>query len=91
METDAPEYLADRYTAIMRHWHRRYGAEPVVWTGTTLQYSVARPPANRPEALALAWEYRLYNDGEYDLYRADSLTDLAAGLLGAPVWRMWWD
>ncbi|MEU4221461.1 DUF4253 domain-containing protein [Actinoplanes sp. NPDC026623] len=81
------------HAAIMRHWHHRYGAEPVVLTGTTLQYAVARPPATRPEALALAlaWEYRLYNDGEYDLYRADTLTGLAAGLLDAPVWRMWWD
>jgi hypothetical protein len=79
------------HAAIMRYWHQRYGAEPVVWTGTTVQYAVARPPTSRPDALALAWEYRLYNDGEYDLYRADSLTDLAAGLLNAPVWRMWWD
>jgi hypothetical protein len=79
------------HAAIMRYWHQRYGAEPVVWTGTTLQYAVARPPTVRSDALALAWEYRLYNDGEYDLYRADCLTDLAAGLLDAPVWRMWWD
>jgi len=80
-----------QHAAIMRYWHHRYGAEPVVWTGTTIQYAVARPPAVRLDALALAWEYRRYNDGEYDLYRADSLTDLAASLLDAPVWRMWWD
>jgi hypothetical protein len=79
------------HAAIMRHWHQRYGAVPVVWTGTTLQYAVARPPATKAEALALAWEYRLYNDGEYDLYRAETLLDLAGGLLNAPVWRMWWD
>ncbi|MEU4155338.1 DUF4253 domain-containing protein [Actinoplanes sp. NPDC026670] len=79
------------HAAIMRHWLDRYGAEPVVWTGTTLDYAVARPPSTRPEAIALAWEYRQYNDGEYDLYRAETLTDLAAGLLNAPVWRTWWD
>lgn len=79
------------HAAIIRHWNNRYGAEPVAWTGTTIEYAVARPPATRAAAVALAWEYRLYNDGEYDLYRAETLTGLAAGLLGAPVWRMWWD
>ncbi|MBB4741565.1 hypothetical protein BJY16_005024 [Actinoplanes octamycinicus] len=79
------------HAAIMRYWQQRYGAEPVVLTGTTVEYAVARPPLTRPDALALAWEYRLYNDGEYDLYRAETLTDLAGGLLGNPVWRMWWD
>lgn len=79
------------HAAIMRYWHGRYGAEPVVWTGTTVEYAVARPPSTRADAIALAWEYRQYNDGEYDNYYADSLTDLAASLLNAPVWRMWWD
>jgi uncharacterized protein DUF4253 len=79
------------HAAIMRYWNGRYGAEPVVWTGTTLEYAVSRPPTTRPDALALAWEYRQYNDGEYDYYRADTLTDLAASLLNAPVWCMWWD
>ncbi|GAA1634449.1 hypothetical protein J3R03_000586 [Actinoplanes couchii] len=79
------------HAAIMRYWYQRYGAEPVIMSGETLQYAVARPPATRADALALAWEYRQYNDGEYDLYHADTLTDLAGGLLNAPVWRMWWD
>jgi len=79
------------HAAIIRYWHDRYGAEPVAWTGTTVEYAVARPPTTRSAAVALAWEYRLHNDGEHDLYRAETLTDLAAGLLGAPVWRMWWD
>ncbi|BCJ47166.1 hypothetical protein GCM10010168_72450 [Actinoplanes ianthinogenes] len=79
------------HAAIMRYWQERYGAELVVLTGTTVEYAVARPPLTRPDALALAGRYRAYNDGEYDLYGAEHLTDLAAGLLGAQVWRMWWD
>ncbi|MDI6103639.1 DUF4253 domain-containing protein [Actinoplanes sp. NEAU-A12] len=79
------------HSAIMRYWHGRYGAEPVVWTDTTLEYAVARPPTTPPHALALAWEYRQYNDGEFDYYRAATLTELAAGLMNAPVWRVWWD
>ncbi|MEU8664999.1 DUF4253 domain-containing protein [Actinoplanes philippinensis] len=79
------------HAAIMRHLLDEYGAEPVFWSGPTLDYLVARPPTTRPEALALACKYRRYNDGEYDFYRAETLTDLAAALLNNPVWRMWWD
>ncbi|WP_433788435.1 DUF4253 domain-containing protein [Actinoplanes sp. CA-252034] len=79
------------HAAIMRHFLEEYGAEPVYWSGPNLDYTVARPPATRPDALALAWKYRQYNDGEYDFYLADTLTDLAAALLDNPVWRTWWD
>lgn len=48
-------------------------------------------PAWTAVALALAWEYHLHNDGGYDPYRAETLTDLAASLLDHPVWRLWWD
>ena len=79
------------HAAIMRYWQGRCGAEPVGLTGTTIEYAVARPPATRADALALAREYRQYNDGAPDLYRAETLTELAAGLRNAPVWRVWWD
>ncbi|GIE77064.1 hypothetical protein Aph02nite_30140 [Actinoplanes philippinensis] len=79
------------HAAIMRHFLDEYGAEPVFWSGANLDYLVARPPTTRPEAVALAWKYRRYNDGEYDFYRAETLTGLAAALLNNPVWRMWWD
>ena len=59
-----------------------FGSEPAL---------VARPPATRAGALTLAWEYRAYNDGAYDFYFADTMTQLAASLHGALVWRMWWD
>lgn len=79
------------HVAILRHWHDRYGAEIVAMTGRTAEFAVARPPRTRIEALALAWEYFLYNDGYYDLYHADNLTELAASLIGASVWLAWWD
>ncbi|MFI7066112.1 DUF4253 domain-containing protein [Kribbella sp. NPDC050124] len=79
------------HAAILRTWEQRHGAELVVLTGTTAEFAVARPPRTRPEALALAWEYLVYNDGYYDLYGADNLTELAASLLAAPVWLAWWD
>jgi hypothetical protein len=72
-------------------WENRYGAELVVLTGTTAEFAVARPPRTRADAVTLAWEYFVYNDGYYDLYGADNLTQLAASLLAAPVWLAWWD
>jgi hypothetical protein len=45
----------------------------------------------RFETLHLAWQYKAYNDGYYDFYFADNLTDLAASLHEAPIWRCWWD
>ena len=51
----------------------------------------APAPRTRPQALALAWEYFVYNDGYYDYYGADDITQLAAGLLGADTWIAWWD
>jgi hypothetical protein len=79
------------HAAILRYFHTRYGAELVAMTATTAEFTVGRPPANRLDAVQLAWEYRNYNDGEYDFYFADTLTDLAASLQGTTVWRAWWD
>ena len=44
----------------------------------TAEFAVGRPPHTKADALALAWEYTVYNDGCYDYYRAGNLTDLAA-------------
>ena len=79
------------HVAILRYWNDRYGAELVAMTGTTVELTVRRPPRTRPPALALAWEYFVYNDGYYDYYGADDITQLAAGLLGADTWIAWWD
>lgn len=79
------------HAAILRYWHDRHRADLVAISGATTEFTVARPPRTRAEALPLAWEYVQYNDGDYDLYGAETLTDLAAGLLAAPVWLAWWD
>ncbi|MGI5175490.1 DUF4253 domain-containing protein [Dactylosporangium sp. CA-152071] len=79
------------HAAILKHFHARYGAELVAMTGTTAEFTVKWPPRDRAGALRLAAEYRVYNDGEYDYYGADTLTDLAVSLSHATVWRAWWD
>jgi len=79
------------HVAILRYWNDRYGAELVAMTGTTVELTVRRPPRTRRQALALSWEYFVYNDGYYDYYGAEDITQLAAGLLGADTWIAWWD
>jgi hypothetical protein len=79
------------HAAILQYFHERYGVELVALTATTAEFAVSRPPIERLDVVRLAWEYRTYNDGEYDYYLADTLTDLAVSLQGALVWRVWWD
>lgn len=79
------------HAAILRYWNAAYGAEPVVMTAETVELSLTNPAATRLQALGLAWEYELYNDGSYDYYLADDLTELAAGLLLNDVVLAWWD
>jgi hypothetical protein len=86
---DCPEPA--EHAAILHYWHDRYGVDLVAISGATTEFAVARPPRTRPEALAVAWDYVQYNDGDYDLYGAETLTDLAASLIAAPVWLAWWD
>lgn len=81
----------DQHAAILRYWHGRYGAELVTAFDDAADIAVARPPRDRHQALQLAWEYQCYNDGAYDIYGADCLTDLAASLVDADCWRAWWD
>ncbi|MET7424991.1 DUF4253 domain-containing protein [Dactylosporangium sp. NPDC005555] len=79
------------HAAILRYFHARYGAELVAMTTDSAEFTVRHPPLDRPAALRLAMEYTVYNDGAYDNYFADTLTDLAVSLGGEPVWRVWWD
>jgi hypothetical protein len=79
------------HAAILRYWNEKYGAEVVAMTAETVELHLAKPPATRAEALELAWEYELYNDGAYDRYLADDLRELAAGLLDNEVLLAWWD
>lgn len=78
------------HAAMLHHFHTRYGAEPVILTRDSIEFTVARPPLDRRSALTLAWDFATYSDAA-DLYGVDSLPELAAALLGATVWRAWWD
>jgi hypothetical protein len=78
------------HVAIMKDWHKRYGAEVVGITHDIVEMFVARPPRNREQALALAREQYLYCD---DIVRqgVGTLEVLAATLRGGKSWYFWWD
>jgi hypothetical protein len=81
------------HSAVLRHWHHRYGAEIVCMPGIgQLELAVTRPPRTRLEALDFAWEYIFYClDGMASPYEADDIQDLAACLIDAEIVRFYWD
>jgi hypothetical protein len=82
---------AAEHSAILRHWHDRYGAELVCMTGTTAEMALTRPPRTRPDALAFAWEDASYCQNSHAVYAVDDLAGLAASLIDAEVVVAWWD
>jgi hypothetical protein len=74
------------HIAAYRSWRDRFGAELVAWTGETVSFRIARPPATREEALRLADELCLIR-GDVMFNRYYGLADFAAGLMAST----WWD
>lgn len=90
------------HVALFKRWARRWGAELACYACNQLEFRVTEPPWQRVDALALAWEHFAYcsdvlGEGSTLQARASSsfddwhLEDLASALIGAPVWRFWWD
>lgn len=77
------------HVAVLSRWRERFGAEVVTIGRDTIELRVARPPADRESALALAREQIAYapallEDG------ARSIAEIAASRIGAPVWSFRW-
>lgn len=85
---DCPD--PESHVALMKRWHDAHGAEVVGIAGDVVEMQVARPPADRAAALALAREQFIYCT---DIVHqgTGSLEALAAGLLRGKVWYFWWD
>lgn len=81
-----PEY----HGAALRDWQRRFGAELVGINRDTIELRVARRPADRAQALALAREQYAYCPDIVD-QGAMSIEALAAILLESDWWFFWWD
>ena len=78
------------HVAAHRRWRAQYGAEIVGISSDVINMRVARRPATREEALALAREQYLYCS-DIVLQGTETLEPLAAGLMESDWWYFWWD
>lgn len=78
------------HVAFLRRWEERFGAVVYGISVDTIEMEVARPPADRATALALADQQSAYG---FDIVaqRAGTVEALAASLVDAPRWNFWWD
>ncbi len=81
---------AEDHALVWRAWQVGNGAELIVLTGDTVEFRVARPPASRAAALALALDQYVYC---YDIVDqgTETVDALAAVLEASDFWFFWWD
>ena len=79
----------EEHAAVLRDWHARHGAEPVVMGADTLEL-VVRPLREPAEAKRIAIEQYGYCSDIVD-QGVGTVAELASGLPGLPVWFFWWD
>ena len=78
-------------SSVLRSWEDRFGARLVAMGFDTVLVSVAAPPVDVTEALAVAAEHLGFC---YDAVCQDGpgvLARYAAELVGVGAWRFWWD
>jgi hypothetical protein len=76
-------------SAVLRSWEDRFGATLVGLGHASLELSVAAPPWEPTECLAIAGEHYAFCD---DTYRGNpgTLRDYANLLRGNTRWSFWW-
>ncbi|MCO6044027.1 DUF4253 domain-containing protein [Aeoliella sp. ICT_H6.2] len=85
---DCPDAVV--HCAFLQHWQREFGAEIACASSHTLECIVSRPPLDQDAALHLAWEQFWYCENiVHEEYQ--TISNLAAALLGANYWYFWWD
>jgi hypothetical protein len=77
-------------SAVLRSWEDRFGAVLVRMGRATLELSVAAPPWERSECLAIAAEHYAFCDDTY-AGNPGTLRDYANLLRGSSRWSFWWD
>ncbi|MDQ1232215.1 hypothetical protein QE379_003641 [Sphingomonas sp. SORGH_AS 879] len=97
---EAPAYLrwgnwnacppSEYHVAALRDWNRRYGAELIGINGDTMNIRVRTRPQDRADALRLAREMYEYCPDAVE-QGAETLSNLAAGLMTTDWWFLWWD
>jgi Domain of unknown function (DUF4253) len=74
------------HVAYAREWSARFSARLLALTHDTLEFEVASPITSREDAVAMAAVHAHYCSDT-----VSSTVEHAAYLLGAPLWRFWWD
>ncbi|MFN3670129.1 MAG: DUF4253 domain-containing protein [Brevundimonas sp.] len=82
--------LIETHVAALRSWRDRFGFELVGVGPDIIEGRVARRPADRAAALALAREMWAYSPDIVDQGTVD-LATLAATLMVSDDWFFWWD
>ena len=88
--TGAGGLSPEQHCAAWKQWGDQFGAEPVGIGGGMVEFLVTRPPATVEMALDLADAMHAYCPAPVD-QGTGTLAPLAAQLLGARTWTVWWD
>lgn len=81
---------AAEHAALFKFWNEQYGATVACIADDVIEFTVARPPKTREEALRLAKQQFVYC-ADIVHQGVGSVEGLAATVLNAPVWYFWWD
>jgi Domain of unknown function (DUF4253) len=81
---------AGEHVALLHYWEVRHGIALLGMAGHRVEVEVTKPPRTRDEALELAREHYLYCP-DLLLAGSNTLQELAARLLDAPLWSFWWE
>ncbi|GAA2086778.1 DUF4253 domain-containing protein [Kitasatospora saccharophila] len=79
-----------KVSAVLLDWERRYGTRLVQAGFAELELSVPAPPEDAGSALRIAAEHFAFCPDNV-FQGAGTLTEYAAGLVGAERWSFWWD
>lgn len=85
---DSP--MPELQVAVLREWHKLYGAVPIAVTGDVLECVVDRPPQTEEQAMALAAEQWIFCD-DIVSQGTQTIRNLAIEIWRSPQWFFWWD
>jgi hypothetical protein len=85
---DCPEDAV--HCAAHRYWEQEYGAVIVAATTDVVEMKVARGPRTREAAMSLAKQQYSYCADIVE-QGTETISNLAASLLGGTAWYFWWD
>jgi hypothetical protein len=91
VDMPGPDARCLEVSAVLRSWESRFGARPLrLGSDMILRVLVERPPSTFEAAIRVAAEHVAFGD-EYGRYSGQPISELAADLVGKPVWHFWWD